>query len=72
MVEPPTTLSFTWLPACDPAATQPLVRIDLIEKDGMTAVRLTHSGLTVEGAQAHKGWPQILDWLRAYAERTGS
>ncbi len=50
-------------------ATETLVRFDLTEKDGMTTVRLTHSGLTSEGARAHKGWPQILEWLRAYSER---
>ena len=69
VVEPPTTLAFTWLPDWFPDATESLVRIDLAEKDGKTVVRLTHSGLTAEGAQAHKGWPQILGWLRAYAER---
>jgi hypothetical protein len=44
------------------------VRVDLTEKDGLTTVRLTHSGLTPEGLQAHKGWPQILVWLRGYVE----
>ena len=45
-----------------------LVRFDLTEKDGLTTVRLTHSGLTPEALQAHKGWPQVLGWLRDYAE----
>ena len=44
------------------------MRFDLTEKDGLTTVRLTHSGLTPEGLQAHKGWPQILVWLRGYVE----
>jgi len=44
------------------------VRFDLEEKDGATTVRLTHSGLTSEGARAHQGWPQILTWLQAYVE----
>jgi uncharacterized protein YndB with AHSA1/START domain len=49
-------------------ATETLVRFDLEEKDAVTTVRITHSGLTSEGAQAHKGWPQILGWLRTYVE----
>jgi hypothetical protein len=32
-------------------------------------VRLTHSGLMSESARgSHRGWPQILSWLQAYAE----
>ncbi|HZP74655.1 MAG TPA: SRPBCC domain-containing protein [Pseudolabrys sp.] len=68
-VEPPHLLSFTWLPSWQENATETLVRFDLEEANGVTTVRVTHSGLTPEGAQAHKGWPQILEWLRAYAER---
>ncbi|MBV8189500.1 MAG: SRPBCC domain-containing protein [Alphaproteobacteria bacterium] len=67
-VEPPWALAFTWLPSWQPNATKSLVRFDLNEKDGITTVRVTHSGLTPEGAQAHSGWPQILGWLKAYAE----
>jgi hypothetical protein len=45
------------------------VRIDLEEKDGITTVRLTHSGLTGDAARtSHRGWPQILEWLRVYVE----
>jgi uncharacterized protein YndB with AHSA1/START domain len=67
-VEPPRLLAFTWLPDWQKDATETLVRIDLEEKDGVTTVRLTHSGLTTEGARAHKGWPQVLAWLRVYVE----
>ncbi len=46
------------------------MRIDLAENDGVTTVRLTHSGLTAEALRTgHRGWPQILAWLRAHAER---
>jgi len=46
-----------------------LVRFDLQEKDGITTVRLTHSGLTTESSRAqHRGWPDILAWLQAYVE----
>jgi uncharacterized protein YndB with AHSA1/START domain len=71
VVDPPRALAFTWLPSWQPDATETLVRFDLEEKDGATTVRLTHSGLTAAAAQAHKGWPQILDWLRAYTEPRG-
>ena len=47
-----------------------MVRFDLEEKDGVTTVRLTHSGLASESSRAsHKGWPQILTWLQAYVEQ---
>jgi uncharacterized protein YndB with AHSA1/START domain len=68
-IEPPHVLAFAWLPNWQQNPTETLVRFDLTEKDGITTVRLTHSGLTPEGKQAHQGWPQILAWLRAYAER---
>ena len=68
-IEAPRLLAFTWLPSWQPDACETLVRFDLSEKDGITTVRITHSGLTHEGVEAHKGWPQILGWLRTYAER---
>jgi hypothetical protein len=47
-----------------------MVRIDLDEHDGVTTVRLTHSGLTPEELRTgHGGWPQILTWLRAHSEK---
>lgn len=66
----PRVLSFTWLPSWYPDATESLVRWDLDEKHGVTTVRLTHSGLTSEAARnSHKGWPDILRWLKDWAER---
>jgi uncharacterized protein YndB with AHSA1/START domain len=67
-IEPPHVLAFTWLPDWQQKPTETLVRFDLTEEDGLTTVRLTHSGLTPEGLEAHKGWPQILEWLRGYVE----
>jgi len=67
-VEPPRLLAFTWLPSWQANATETLVRFDLSEENGVTTVRVTHTGLTPEGREAHEGWPQILTWLRAYAE----
>ncbi len=66
----PRVLVFTWLPDWQENASVSLVRIDLEEHDGVTTVRLTHSGLTAEDLRTgHRGWPQILAWLRAHAER---
>ena len=42
----------------------------LTSPEQRTTVRLTHSGLTTESARAqNRGWPDILAWLQAYAER---
>jgi uncharacterized protein YndB with AHSA1/START domain len=71
-IQRPHVLAFTWLPSWQEDALESLVRFDLEEKDGVTTVRLTHSGLTTESARTqHRGWPDILDWLRAYLERRG-
>ena len=68
-IEPPRLLIFTWLPDWQEDAFETLVRFDLIENNGITAVRLTHSGLANESSRlSHKGWPQILTWLQAYCE----
>jgi uncharacterized protein YndB with AHSA1/START domain len=69
-IEPPRRLVFTWLPDWYEDATESLVRWELEEQDGVTKVRLTHSGLVTEAAREnHRGWPQILGWLKAYAEQ---
>lgn len=69
-IEPPRLLVFTWLPDWQEAAVESVVRFDLEERNGVTTVRLTHSGLTSEAARlSHKGWPQILTWLQAYVEQ---
>jgi uncharacterized protein YndB with AHSA1/START domain len=68
-IERPRLLAFTWLPSWDEEATETLVRFDLHEKDGVTTVRLTHSGFKTEGSRVrHQGWPQILTWLQGYCE----
>jgi uncharacterized protein YndB with AHSA1/START domain len=70
-VERPRLLVFTWLPDWHANAKESLVRVDLKENSGVTTVRLTHSGLTSEGKLAHRGWPDVLAWLRGYSEVTG-
>jgi uncharacterized protein YndB with AHSA1/START domain len=68
-IERPRLLEFTWLPSWQGDATESLVRFDLDEKDGVTTVRLTHSGLASDRArQSHQGWAQILAWLQAHVE----
>jgi uncharacterized protein YndB with AHSA1/START domain len=69
-IERPRLLAFTWLPDWDEEATETLVRFELHEQGGVTTVRLTHSGFASDGSRArHQGWPQILGWLKGYAER---
>ena len=66
-VERPRLLEFTWLPSWQDDATESLVRVEFSETNGTTHVRLTHSGLMTDRSRAsHKGWPQILSWLRAF------
>lgn len=69
-IERPRLLAFTWLPDWQGDDTVSLVRIEMEEKDGVTAVRLTHSGLATEiSRNSHRGWPLILGLLQAYVER---
>jgi uncharacterized protein YndB with AHSA1/START domain len=68
-IERPRLLEFTWLPDWQGDNVESLVRFELEEKDGVTTVRLTHSGLVSENARnSHRGWPQILSLLQTYAE----
>jgi uncharacterized protein YndB with AHSA1/START domain len=66
-IERPHLLVFTWLPDWQEDATESLVCFELEEKEGVTTVRLTHSGLISEASRDHhKGWARILAWLQAY------
>jgi uncharacterized protein YndB with AHSA1/START domain len=68
-IQPPRLLVFTWLPDWYENATESLVRWELQEQGGITTVRLVHSGLASESArESHRGWPQILEWLKAFIE----
>jgi len=69
IIERPRVLAFTWLPDWDENATETLVRFDLNEQRGVTTVRVTHSGFASDASRTrHGGWPQILSWLKGYAE----
>ncbi|MBV8224898.1 MAG: SRPBCC domain-containing protein [Verrucomicrobia bacterium] len=67
-IERPRLLEFTWNPSWQADNLESLVRFDLNEKEGVTTVRVTHSGLTPAARDAHRGWPQVLSWLKAYVE----
>lgn len=66
----PRLVEFTWLPDWEGDEPESLVRLDLDETDGLTTVRVTHSGLTSEGAcdGYDKGWPWLLALLKVYVE----
>jgi uncharacterized protein YndB with AHSA1/START domain len=69
-IERPRVLAFTWLPDWDENATETLVRFDLNEEADGTRVRVTHSGFASKASrERHQGWPQILSWLKGFAER---
>jgi uncharacterized protein YndB with AHSA1/START domain len=69
-IDRPRLLVFTWLPDWYENATETLVSWNLQENAGVTTVRLTHSGLTSEDSRtSHRGWPQILGWLKAHVEQ---
>ena len=62
-IDPPNRLAFTWIWDGDTRRT--LIELDFAERDGVTTVRFTHSGLWDEAAvRAHEhGWGNILDNL---------
>ena len=67
-VDRPRLLEFTWNPSWQGDNLESLVRFDMDEKEGITTVRVTHSGLSPAARDAHKGWPQILSWLKTSVE----
>jgi uncharacterized protein YndB with AHSA1/START domain len=67
-IERPRLLVFTWIREQE-NMPETLVRWDLEEKDGVTTVRLTHSGLTSESLRArNNGWPLSVGLLQSYLE----
>ena len=67
-VDRPRLLIFTWIREQEDGI-ETLVRWDLEEKNGVTTVRLTHSGLTSKALRdRNSGWPLILSLLKAYVE----
>jgi uncharacterized protein YndB with AHSA1/START domain len=67
-IERPHLLVFTWIRE-EEDGTETEVRWDLEEREGVTKVRVTHSGLSTESLRArNSGWPLILSLLRACVE----
>jgi uncharacterized protein YndB with AHSA1/START domain len=68
-IERPWLLVFTWVREQEDGI-ETLVRWDLEEKDeGLTFVRVTHTGLTSEALRTrNNGWPMIMGLLKGYAE----
>jgi len=68
-VHRPRVLEFTWLPDWEGDAAPTIVRFDLDEKNGVTTVRLTHSGFATSAErERYQGWPWLMSLLQAYAE----
>lgn len=69
-IAPPHRLEFTWRPSWYENPSESVVCFELEESNGVTTVRLRHSGLiTAADRDNHHGWPDILAMLRAYAEK---
>lgn len=72
-VESPRLLEFTWLHEAPGTSLLTTVRFDLFEDQGVTTVRLTHSGLSTEQSRQHfQGWPWLLQLLKAHVETPAS
>ena len=69
-IDRPQVLEMTWLADWHENAALTVVRFDLVEKDGSTTVRLTHSGFATDQArETYQGWPWLLSLLQAHVER---
>ena len=68
-IESPHLLTYTWIRENEDFP-ETLVRWDLVEKDGYTTVRVTHSGLITENLRTrNNGWPLIVTLLKAYMDQ---
>lgn len=69
-IDRPRLLEFTWCPQW--GEPQTIVRFELDEHDGVTTVRLIHSGFADAAAREfYQGWPWILKLLQGYIENSG-
>ena len=68
-IDPPRLLIFTWI-RDEEHHPETLVRWDLEETEGLTTVRVTHSGLTSERLRTrNSGWSLIVSLLQVYVEK---
>ena len=69
-IDRPRLLVFTWIRGGNEDPTESTVRVELEESDGITTVRLAHSGLVTEALRnRNSGWPLVLSLLQAYTEQ---
>ncbi len=68
VIDPPNRLAFTWI--WDDESTRMLIEIAFEERDGVTTVRFTHSGLWDEqSVRSHEdGWTKAFDNLQRTVE----
>src|SRR5437773_417229 len=60
-------LEFTWVADWEEGSPPTVVRFDLKENNGVTTVRLTHSGFTSEPSrEQYQGWPWLLALLQKH------
>ena len=69
-IERPRLLVYSWIRGDEGEDTsETSVRFDLLEKDGVTTVRVTHSGFTTEEQRSrHSGWSKVVVLLQGYVE----
>lgn len=69
-IDPPRLLMQTWV-ASWTAAVETTVRWELQATSAGTLLRHRHSGLAAhpDGGRSFRGWPRILGWLQAFAEK---
>ena len=70
-IDPPTRLAFTWTWDNDEEDRQTLIELDFEEAEGITTVRMTHSGLRdEESVRSHEdGWTKCFDNLGRTLEK---
>jgi uncharacterized protein YndB with AHSA1/START domain len=71
-IDPPHAVEFTWMHQWGAMASpsETVVRYELTEHDGVTTLRVTHSGFTdLQERDGHNaGWARVLAWLQGYLE----
>jgi uncharacterized protein YndB with AHSA1/START domain len=71
-IDPPHLLIYTWNRENE-GTPETLVRWELIENDGSTTVRVTHSGLITDALRLRNGgWALIVVLLKAYVDHQES
>jgi len=71
LVDRPRLLEMTWNYDWEQGAAETVVRYELTETNGVTHLRVEHSGFgTKESRDNHNdGWDQVLSWMTAYVTK---